>query len=71
MQHNVEMLAKKKPEWDCVRIVGLCIDKKEDTLKKHVDAKEWGSVEHYWRNESDCSDVYSVKGVPCVMLINK
>lgn len=72
MQHNVDMLAKEKPEWkDTVRIVGLSIDRDMDTLKKHVDTKAWGSVEHYWRNESDCSDVYSVSGVPCVMLIDK
>lgn len=71
MQHNVDMLAKKKPEWENVRIIGLSIDRDMDTLKNHVEKKEWGSVEHYWRNESDCSDVYSVRGVPCVMLINQ
>jgi hypothetical protein len=66
------MLAKKKPEWEnVVKIVGLSIDRDMATLKSHVETKEWTSVEHYWRNESDCSDVYSVRGVPCVMLINK
>ena len=72
MQHKVDMLAKKKPERDgVVKIVGVSIDKDTATLKNHVESKAWTSVEHYWRNESDCSDVYSVRGVPCVMLIDK
>lgn len=66
------MLDKKKPGWEnIVKIVGLSIDKDMATLKTHVETKAWTSIEHYWRNESNCSDVYSVRGVPCVMLINK
>ena len=72
MAHNQEMLMKDKPEWkDVVRIIGLSIDRDMATLKSHVETKEWTSVEHFWRNESDCSDVYGVRGVPCVMLVDK
>jgi len=42
-----------------------------DTLNKHVESKKWTSVEHYHRAESDASKVYSVNGVPHVMLIDK
>ena len=27
---------------------------------KHVDATKWRAVEHYWKAESKCDDVYSV-----------
>lgn len=40
MQHNVDMLAKNKPEWTgVVRIIGLSIDRDMATLKSHVDTK--------------------------------
>jgi thiol-disulfide isomerase/thioredoxin len=72
MAHNQEMLEKKGDEWkDKIRIIGLSIDQDKAKLKSHVEAKGWGKVEHFWRSGSDCSKVYSVSGVPHVMLINK
>ena len=56
---------------DKVRIIGLSIDKSAEAVVKHVDDKKWNSVEHYWRAKSKCSDTYSVRGVPCVMLIDQ
>jgi len=38
---------------------------------KHVADKKWESVEHFHRAGSKCSETYSVKGVPHVMLIDK
>jgi len=72
MQHNVDMLAKRGEEWkDKARIIGLSIDQTKDAVNKHVADKKWESVEHFHRSESDCSKVYSVNGVPHVMLVDK
>jgi hypothetical protein len=72
MQHNVDMLAKHTEDWKGkVKIIGLSIDKDIPTIEKHVEAKKWGTVEHWFRNISECSTVYSVNGVPHVMLIDK
>lgn len=72
MAHNQEMLDKNAEAWkDKVRIIGLSIDQSAEAVVKHVDDKKWNSVEHYWRAKSKCSDTYSVRGVPCVMLIDQ
>jgi len=72
MAHNQTMLEKRAADWgDKLKIIGLSIDKDSETVKTHVTAKKWESVEHYHRAKSDCSDVYGVKGVPHVMLIDK
>ena len=42
-----------------------------DALVKHVKAKNWTDVEHFHRAKSDASKVYSVSGVPHVMLIDQ
>lgn len=71
MAHNQEMLEKRKADWgDKVRIVGLSIDQSKEKMVEHVNNKGWTSVEHYWRSKSDCSDVYSVSGVPHVLLLD-
>lgn len=50
MAHNVKMLEENKDAWGGkVRIIGLSIDKDSETVNKHVEAKGWGNVEHYWR----------------------
>jgi len=65
------MLEKHGEEWgDKVKIIGLSIDQSADTVKKHIEAKGWTKPIHYWRSKSNCSDVYSVRGVPHVMLID-
>jgi thiol-disulfide isomerase/thioredoxin len=73
MAHNQEMLQKNKDNevWKNVRIIGLSIDKDRQTVKNHVDSKGWGAVTHYYRAKSTCSDVYGVKGVPHVMLVDR
>lgn len=72
MQHNCDMLKKRKDDWaGQVRIIGLSIDSDMKTLEAHVDKKDWKIVEHYWRDKSSCSEVYSVSGVPHVMIIDK
>merc|ERR1711998_632671 len=72
MAHNQEMLDKNGEAWkDKVRIIGLSIDQGAEAVVKHVEDKKWGSVEHFWRATSKCSETYSVRGVPCVMLIDK
>jgi len=71
MAHNQEMLDKNGEAWkDKVRIIGLSIDQSAEAVVKHVEDKKWGSVEHFWRAKSKCSETYSVRGVPCVMLID-
>lgn len=71
MAHNQQMLDKNGAEWEGkVKIIGISIDNTKDAVVSHVDAKGWGSIEHYHRAGSDCSEVYSVRGVPHVMLID-
>jgi len=66
------MLEKKGEEWkDKVRIVGISIDQGREAVVKHVEDKKWTSVEHFHRSTSDCSNVYGVRGVPHVMLVDK
>lgn len=73
MAHNQAMVSKNKADWEAkgIKIIGLSIDKGADVVCKHVDSKGWTDIHHYWRHTSDCSDVYNVRGVPCVMLIDK
>lgn len=72
MAHNQSMLEKRKADWgDEVRIIGLSIDQDKAKLQSHVKDKKWETVEHYFRGQSDASKVYSVSGVPHVMLIDK
>ena len=71
MAHNQKMLEENAEKWGGkVRIVGVSIDKDKETVNKHVDAKKWSSVEHYFRHESKCSATYGVNGVPHVLLLD-
>ena len=71
MQHNEDMLKKRAADWgDKLKIIGISIDQTADAVVKHVDAKDWKRPIHYHRATSDCSDVYQVRGVPHVMLID-
>jgi len=49
----------------------LSIDKEASAVVSHVNNKGWTSVKHYHRATSDCSDVYKVRGVPHVMILDK
>jgi len=73
MAHNQLMLEKKGEEWKAkkIRIIGLSIDNTRDAVVNHVNAKNWNSVEHFHRAQSDCSKVYGVRGVPHVMLVDQ
>jgi hypothetical protein len=72
MAHNQEMLDKNAEAWKGkVKIIGISIDQGREAVKSHVEKNKWGSVEHYHKATSSCSDTYNVKGVPHVMLIDK
>jgi len=74
MAHNEEMLVKNADKWGKnVRIVGLSIDQDLDTLKNHVNAKKWNTVEHYHaRNGKNTADQdFGVRGVPHCLLLDK
>jgi hypothetical protein len=65
------MLTEHEAAWGGkVKIIGLSIDKDSDTVVKHVEAKGWNKPDHYWRAKSSCSDMYGVRGVPHVLLID-
>jgi thiol-disulfide isomerase/thioredoxin len=71
MKHNDDMLAKH-PEWEGkVRIIGLSIDKEADKVMPHVEKHGYQRVEHFVRAASDCSQVYSVNGVPHIVLVDQ
>jgi len=66
------MLTENADKWgDKVKIIGLSIDGAADTVKNHITNKGWTKPIHYWRSKSDCSDVYQVKGVPHVLIVDK
>ena len=66
------MLEKHAEDWkDKVRIIGVSIDDNMADLKKHVESKGWGLVEHFHEAKGKCSDVYGVKGVPHVMIVDQ
>jgi hypothetical protein len=66
------MLEKRGEEWKGkARIIGLSIDKDMPTLSNHLQAKGWTAPEHFLRSDSDASQVYGVRGVPHVMLVDK
>lgn len=72
MAHNQKMLESKKEAWaGKLRIIGLSIDKDRNTVDAHVTNKGWTDVEHFHRASSNCSNVYGVRGVPHVMLVDK
>jgi len=65
------MLTENAARWgDKVKIIGLSIDSDAATVKTHITNKGWTAPTHYWRSKSDCSDVYQVKGVPHVLIID-
>jgi len=65
------MLTEHAATWgDKVKIIGLSIDKDAATVKNHVTNKGWTKPIHYWRSKSDCSDVYAVRGVPHVLIVD-
>ena len=71
MAHNQHMLEQHGEQWgDRVRIIGLSIDSTIDFVQKHVKAKGWEKVQHYFRAGSSASKDYGVSGVPHVLLID-
>jgi len=65
------MVKKNAEKWGGkVRIIGVSIDDSKEAVADHCYKKGWMDVEHYHRHESDCSDVYGVRGVPHVMLVD-
>ena len=71
MAHNQEMVTKNADKWSSVRIIGLSIDDDVATVRSHVTAKGWTSVEHYQDNGGHASDAWGVTGVPHCVLIGK
>jgi len=66
------MLTEHAAKWGGkVKIIGLSIDGAAETVKNHINNKGWTAPIHYWRSKSDCSDVYQVKGVPHVLIVDK
>jgi len=66
------MLTEHAAKWGGkVKIIGLSIDGAADTVKNHINNKGWTAPTHFWRSKSDCSDVYQVKGVPHVLIVDK
>ena len=73
MAHNQAMLEKRSADWgDKLRIVGLSIDNAAETVKTHIEAKKWSSVEHYHVRTEGCvaDKEHGIKGVPHVMLVD-
>ena len=68
------MLEEHGEKWGGkVRILGLSIDNDAATVKNHVEAKKWTSVEHYHTKTQGCqaSDIFGIRGVPHVLLVDK
>jgi len=72
MAHNQKMLEENEGAWGGkVKIIGLSIDKDAATVQNHINNKGWTKPIHFHRAKSDCSDVYQVKGVPHVLIVDK
>jgi len=72
MQHNQDMLTEHGDKWaGKVKIIGLSIDADAATVTNHINNKGWTAPTHYHRANSDCSDVYQVRGVPHVLIVDK
>ena len=66
------MLADNKKTWgEKVRIIGYSIDQTKEAVEKHVTAKGWTDIENYHKGKSKGDEIYEIKGVPHVMLIDK
>jgi thiol-disulfide isomerase/thioredoxin len=72
MAHNQKMLEERKDWGKQVRLIGLSIDNDPSTVKNHVEAKGWTSVEHYHVRTAGCTadKDYGVNGVPHVLLVD-
>ena len=73
MGHNQDMLEKNGERWGGkVRLIGLSIDNAADTVKNHVTAKKWTSVEHYHVRNGKCTGdkEWGVQGVPHVAIVD-
>jgi hypothetical protein len=73
MAHNQKMLEERGKDWGKqVRLIGLSIDNDAQTVKNHVEAKGWNSVEHYHVRTAGCTadKDYGVQGVPHVLLVD-
>ncbi len=73
MQHNQDMLERRRDWGDRVRLIGLSIDQDPDTVYNHVVKKKWTLVEHYQVNTAGCQaqQEWGVKGVPTVVLVDR
>ena len=71
MAHNQEMITHNADWAGKVRIIGLSIDDSASTVKSHVTAKGWTSVEHYQQGDSGAADAWGITGVPHCALVNK
>jgi len=74
MKHNVEMLAKGKPEWkDRVRLIGLSVDQDLAALQKLIVDRGYANhVEHYHAANGKCkiNAQLGAGGIPHVALLN-
>ena len=53
-----------------MRIIGVSIDQTVEAVIKHVKAKGWGRVEHYHKAGSGADEIYGVRGVPHIVIID-
>jgi hypothetical protein len=65
------MVTKNREKWaGKVRIIGVSSDQDKETMAKHCRKEGWMDVEHYHKHESNCSEVYSITGIPHVIIID-
>ncbi len=74
MMHNNELIKRRGDSWrDRVTVLGVSIDDKIETIREHVDERDWNAVRQVWVPEAWQSapvKMYAVTGVPSAFLID-
>ena len=66
------MLENHGERWgDKVRIIGISDKEPVDTVVNHVNSKCWTKVNHFHQAASNCKEIYNVKGIPHIILVDK
>ena len=71
MDLNQKILTKKSEEWDGkARFISICIDNTQKAVASMIKIKGWDKSQHCLKHQSECTKLYSVSGVPHLMIID-
>ena len=72
--HNNELMNRRGDSWgDLVTILGISIDNEIETIREHVNDRDWNAVKHVWVPgawKAESVKAYAVTSVPSAFLID-